>query len=101
MKTDYTREEILTMAKGIVCKDRDADYGKPEDNFRKIAGLWTAYLDGSDGNLTSYDVAVMMILMKIARVATNPVKLDSWVDIAGYAACGGEIAAVRREASDV
>ena len=38
----------------------------------------------------SRDVAVMMILLKIARVASSK-KSDNWVDIAGYAACGGEI----------
>ena len=34
---------------------------------------------------------MMMALLKIARIASgnNP---DSFVDLAGYAACGGEIA---------
>lgn len=86
-----SREEILTMAKEIVCKDRDKDYGKPEDNFGKIAALWSAYL--GNVTITAADVAIMMTLMKTARIAANPAKLDSWVDIAGYAACGGEIAA--------
>ena len=38
------------------------------------------------------DVAIMMGMLKIARLASNPQHMDSWVDLAGYAACGGEIA---------
>ena len=33
----------------------------------------------------------MMVLFKMARVATGSYSADSWVDAAGYAACGGEI----------
>lgn len=30
-------------------------------------------------------------LLKIARIATGHGKSDNWVDLAGYAACGGEL----------
>ena len=33
----------------------------------------------------------MLALLKIARIATGHAKEDNWVDLAGYAACGGEI----------
>ena len=39
----------------------------------------------------SKDVATMMGLLKVARIATGN-KADSFVDLAGYAACAGEIA---------
>ena len=45
-----------------------------------------------DTVFSAYDVAVMMALLKIARISENPQHMDSWVDLAGYAACGGEIA---------
>ncbi len=32
-----------------------------------------------------------MALLKIARIATGHGKADNWVDLAGYAACGGEL----------
>ncbi|WP_130837539.1 DUF6378 domain-containing protein [Lachnoclostridium sp. Marseille-P6806] len=86
-----TREEILNEAKKCVCTDRNEQYGEPEDNFKMIAALWNAYLKNID-LLDSQDVANMMILFKVARNATaldNP-KPDNWIDIAGYAACGGE-----------
>jgi len=34
---------------------------------------------------------LMMALMKIARLRHNHGHADSWIDLAGYAACGGEI----------
>jgi len=40
------------------------------------------------------DVAQMMVLMKIARLENSPTHMDSWIDVAGYAACGGELAAL-------
>ena len=83
----YTRKSILTTAEETVCTDRESMYGKPEDNFKLISELWGAYLFTS---LTQKDVAVMMMLLKIARIATGDPHSDYWIDIAGYAACGGE-----------
>lgn len=84
-----TREEILTEAKNCICGEREADYGSPEDNFAKISKLWTIYLEKE---ISSIDVAVMMCLFKVARMSgPNKGGIDSFVDLAGYAACGGEI----------
>ena len=42
--------------------------------------------------ITPEDVAVMMMLFKIARYITADTPIvDTFVDIAGYAACAGEI----------
>ncbi|WP_372570342.1 DUF6378 domain-containing protein [Ruegeria jejuensis] len=90
------RAEILSTATEYVTKDRAADHGDMEDNFGRIAGLWTAYL-GVD--ITSVDVSMLMVLLKAARVKSNPNHEDSFIDIAGYAACGGE-AATRRPRSN-
>lgn len=91
-----TREEILKTAGNIVAGDREQDYGSPEDSFRVIADMWTAYLYGRgiaamDGVLSPKDVAAMMALLKIARISNGHAKADNWVDLAGYAACGGEL----------
>ena len=83
-----TRRECLETAEHMVNGDREHDYGTPEDNFKTIAGLWSAYL-GKE--ISSIDVAMMMALMKIARIKAGT-KPDSFVDLAGYAACGAEIA---------
>ncbi len=87
------REEILDTAKRTVCHDRNNQYGEPEDNFSNIANFWSVYLAARNSSrpLGPEDVANMMILCKIARNIAWP-KADNWIDIAGYAACGGEIA---------
>lgn len=83
------RAEILDTAKEAVTKDRAATHGSPEDTFGLIARLWSARL-GID--LRPDQVAVMLIDLKTARAWGNPVHADNWVDVAGYAACGGELA---------
>lgn len=41
--------------------------------------------------LNEVDVAIMMMFVKIARIQSGHHKDDNWVDIAGYASCGGEL----------
>lgn len=84
------REAVLAKAKEAVCGEREEQYGTPEDNFETIAAYWSLYLGGE---VTALDVANMMILLKLARLGSGAPTLDSFVDIAGYAACGAEIAA--------
>ena len=87
------RAMILETAAKIVTGNREQEYRTPEDNFKEIANLWSSFLGTRQGNpLTAGDVAIMMILFKIGRLATGAGSADTWVDIAGYAACGGEIA---------
>lgn len=94
LRTRNTREGILSAAKQCVCTDRENQYGQPENNFGLIAGFWNNYLRAIMKNpdmrdvLDPDDVAVMMMLLKIARIATGE---SNWIDAAGYAACGGEI----------
>lgn len=81
------RDEILRAAEQCVCRERQDEYGGPENNFNRIAALWTAYLEVP---VRPHDVACMMALLKIARIRTGAGKDDNWIDLAGYAACGGE-----------
>ena len=91
------REEVLDTAKHCVCGGREQDYGSPEDNFGRIADMWAAYMrgncvsDGADICIAPKDVAAMLALLKIARIASGNAKADNWIDLAGYAACGGEL----------
>ena len=93
-----TRAEILESAKKCVCEDRNGQYSEPEDSFKNIAGYWEIYLrhncvsQGADVCVTPADVAMMMALFKIARIETADMPIaDSYVDAAGYIACGGGI----------
>lgn len=94
-------KELLEAAIQTVA-DRGEPYGGVEDNFGRIARYWNAHLvatgitgpnEPGDGPLGPDDVAMMMILMKLARLVNAPDHADSWIDIAGYAACGGSMKA--------
>lgn len=93
MSATISRETILDTAKNCVCGDREQDYGNPEDNFQTIANLWIDYLSVKKEplDIEPKDVAAMLALLKIARIASGHAKADNWIDLAGYAACGGEI----------
>ena len=75
------REQILETAIKTVCQDR-------QDNFQMIADFWSTYLNVS---VTAVDVAMMMGMLKIARIRTGKFTQDNFVDLAGYAACGAEV----------
>ena len=84
-----TRKECLDMAAQCVLQDRASQYGGVEDNFRTISNFWSVYLGRK---VYPADVAMMMALLKIARIRGNKAHADSFVDLAGYAACGAECA---------
>ena len=95
-----TRAKVLDIAREAVTKDRAATHGRPEQSLNAIARLWTAFLNNhlsQEGviatlQLLPHDVALMMSLMKVARAHHNPLHEDNWVDLAGYAACGADVA---------
>ena len=93
-----TRSELLHAAEVCVCGQREEDYGTPEDSFRVIGELWETYIKekcvgdpAAEVCIVPEDVAALLALLKIARIATGHGKSDNWVDLAGYAACGGEL----------
>lgn len=91
------RRECLEAATKAVCFDRNADYGDAENNLGRIADLWNHLgVRRSDDLISASDVALMMILVKVARQAHSS-KTDNWIDIAGYAALGAELDANESE----
>ena len=84
-----TRKECLEQAMGCVLRDRNNEYGGPEDSFGVIANFWSVYLGRK---VYPHDVAMMMSLLKIARIKANRGYADGYIDLAGYAACGAECA---------
>lgn len=89
-----TRSELLHAAEVCVCGQREEDYGTPEDSFRVIGELWETYIKekcvgdpAAEVCIVPEDVAALLALLKIARIATGHGKSDNWVDLAGYAAC--------------
>jgi len=88
------REAILDEAKGYTTKDRNSQYGEPEDNFANIARFWQAWLHHKlkpGETIDPFDVAEMMSLMKKGRLVTTPTHRDSHADDIGYSACAWDI----------
>lgn len=95
------KAELLHEAGKIVNGHRRATYGKPENNFERIARFWQAYFDNigiklinSDGLETTIGpehVSPLMRLMKEARLCETPNHFDSFCDIIGYALTGAEV----------
>jgi hypothetical protein len=86
------RDEILDQAGNLIKGDRAQDYGDAYLNHMRIAEFWNNYLDHTV-KIAPTDVAVMMMLVKVARLM-NEYKNDSFVDICGYAALAGEMSVV-------
>ena len=88
---------IADEAINIVYGARRSAYGKPENNFARIARFWDAYFKntGRDIDVTAADVSPMMRLMKEARLAETPDHRDSFVDLIGYAMTGAEVNGVK------
>lgn len=87
---------VLDEAKALVYGDREAAYGHPYHDFKRIADVWTGYLAGRS-ELTPADVPQMMLLLKACRAAVDiergkPPKHDTIVDEAGYAECAHRVA---------
>lgn len=91
------REQTLDEALKCVTKDRQTTYGTPEDNFKTIANLWYGY---TGIPFTPSQVAMMMLLLKVARQKNCASYADNYVDIAGYAACAAELVDQHVECSE-
>ena len=85
-----TRTDILDAARQCVTVDRAATHGSAEDTFARIASVWSARLGVT---LTGWQVCILLADLKTCRAWGNPGHADNWIDLAGYAACGGELAA--------
>jgi len=73
-----------------VTTERNHDYGDPSDTLTEMAALFDAF---TGTKIEPYEVAIFNILQKVVRLRrTRGTHADSWVDIAGYAAIGGEVA---------
>lgn len=95
----WIRTKMLDTAKEYVTRQRNKSYGEPDEDFQRIAAICSAMgfrveTDGIVRHLTGSDVSRLMIGLKLARLAWSPDHEDSWVDIAGYAACGLEVASL-------
>jgi hypothetical protein len=89
------RGEVLKHAEALMYGDRQQDYGHPYENHRRIAVLWSAYLQTE---VSPMQVAICMALVKVARLQQNfeYSKDDTFIDLAAYASIAAELAEVKR-----
>ena len=80
------REEFCTNLFETLNK-REQSYGDPSESMKNIAHMWSAYYDR---RITPPEMVSMMIMLKLGRLKETPTHLDSWLDIAGYAAIAYE-----------
>lgn len=94
---------ICKTAADLVGGDRAVKHGDKTINFTNTAALWNAILEAklrqfpsvnptAFPRLDALDVANMLEAFKIARRYSGGHNVDDYVDGAGYAGCGGEIA---------
>lgn len=85
-------EKFFERVTEIVASEREEQHGTPLVNHGCAVGMWNAYLKARQHygatEITMQDYEVMMILMKVSRIACTPEHVDSWLDIAGYANIG-------------
>ena len=84
-----SRRGILRKAETLVCKDRAEEHGDANDNFATTAKYWNAHL-GIDW-IEPSDVAIMMAMLKMARLRSKLENVENYQDACGYMALGGEM----------
>ena len=80
---------VCMRAAELVGGERAEQHGDMFALHQRIAAFWGAYLGCA---ISPVDVPLMMALLKIARARSGMHNIDDYVDIAGYAGVGGELA---------
>jgi hypothetical protein len=94
------RKQVLDRAAKAVLEERNKIYGEPDEDFARIAELWNALgvRIGPEANrMQGHHVSMLMVAFKLSRLTWSPTHEDSWIDVAGYAACGLETATLEQE----
>jgi hypothetical protein len=83
------RSHVLQTAERLVNNERNTQYDEPSADFARTAAMWTAYFGIP---VAMHDVAAAIAMLKLSRIRHNPEHVDNWIDLAGYAACGADVA---------
>lgn len=75
------RMDSKQKAEELVNGKRQADYGHPKVNMKRIARIWSGILDI---DVTPEQVALCMVGLKLARLVHSPEHEDTQVDMMGY-----------------
>lgn len=84
------RSEILQHVEKLVCNERNKTHGDPQLQFATAQTLKAVLANGPSKQPPPQQEALELICTKLARIVHGAPYLDHWLDIAGYAAIGGE-----------
>lgn len=87
------RGKIALKALEVINGQRQTVYGTPENNFEIISQSWKWWKDkgGMLDDLSKHDVAIMMALLKLARIKSGSGGADSYLDAIGYIALAADM----------
>lgn len=82
-------QDVLNTAINTI-RERGKEYGDVLPSFVRAANIASAILDR---RVTAFDVSVVMIAVKMSRLAQNKEHEDSWIDLVAYTAFAAQFAA--------
>jgi hypothetical protein len=94
--TMMNHKDVLSTAVGTL-RDRAAQYGPEDQLFDRISRIVTVMLDKV---LTPYDVAMIHVATKMARIASNPRHADNYVDGVNYMAFAAQFAGIQTSTAE-
>ena len=92
---------VLDSAKATVMSERGNQHGNAQSTFDSIGAMWSVYLAGRYPKhnvpiMSAYDVAQMMVLLKVVRASQGDIKHhDHYVDAAGYSALAAMLGEIK------
>ena len=93
IESSMQANEILLSATDAI-RERGISYGHPADNLQHTAMLLSAYLQTP---IHDYQVAGIMVLVKLARTSQSAQYIDNWIDLCSYGAIAGQLATEENE----
>ncbi len=80
--------DVLKSAQSIV-NQRGNEYGDLSSSFVRASTIASAI---SGKPISSYDIAIVMMAVKMSRIGHNKNKADSWVDLVNYTTFAAQFA---------
>jgi hypothetical protein len=83
------KENIAEKATGLVCGDRNAQYGPPSEDYARTSKVWSGMLIHKlkpGVEIDAREAMLMMAALKLCREVTKP-KEDNRIDAIGYVLC--------------
>ena len=94
--TMMNHKDVLSTAVGVL-RDRGVQYGPEDQLFDKISRIATVMLDRV---VTPYEVSLIHVATKMARMTADPRKADNYVDGVNYLAFAAQFAGIQTSTAE-